>query len=181
MNIIDMVIIAVLCFTTIRGIFRGLSSELASIIGLLGAFYAAFLFYPRVVAMLPEHIPRGTFADIVGFTLIFLSVFIMISVLGLLIKFALCITMLGWIDRILGAAFGALKGIIFVSVLLFIITSLGSSSIPAVERSVLCGYAAIFSDAMADAVPERMPENVLDLLPDGLEKQVKQLKENIWN
>jgi membrane protein required for colicin V production len=32
----------------IRGIFRGLVRELASIVGVLGGFYAAYSYYPHV-------------------------------------------------------------------------------------------------------------------------------------
>ncbi|MDY6906278.1 MAG: CvpA family protein [Thermodesulfobacteriota bacterium] len=180
MNIVDLVIIAILCFTTIRGIFRGLSSELASIIGVMGAFYAAFLFYPQVAEMLPHHIPPGTVADVISFALIFLAVFVTISILGMLVKFALGIVMLGWVDRVLGGIFGTLKGVLFVSVLLFLITTVGSSSIPAVERSTLCKYTGIFAEGMADAVPEEMPRSFSDLVPDELKNRIKKIKERIW-
>ena len=47
MNLLDMLMIAVLSFCAIRGIFRGLVSELFAIIGVLSGFYAAYTYYPE--------------------------------------------------------------------------------------------------------------------------------------
>ena len=48
MNPFDILMLIILAYGLIRGIFRGLVRELASIIGVLGGFYAAYSYYPYV-------------------------------------------------------------------------------------------------------------------------------------
>ena len=170
-NFVDMIIIAVICFCMIRGIFRGLTSEIFSIISLTGGFYGAYLFYPRVARFLPGKIQTGLYADIVSFACIFCAAVIVINILGILIRFALGIIMLGWVDRLLGAGFGAVKGALFVSVLLFMVTSFYPSKISGVKQSVLCGYAAVVSDTMTVIVSDKFSGKI--------KLQVKELSK-VW-
>ena len=60
MNPFDMVIVVILSFCLIRGFFRGLIKELASIVGVLGGFYAAYTYYPILQGCSPPGctIPR---------------------------------------------------------------------------------------------------------------------------
>ena len=52
MNPFDMLIIVVLAFSVIRGIFRGLVKELSSIVGVMAGFYAAYSYYPSIAGLL---------------------------------------------------------------------------------------------------------------------------------
>ncbi len=54
-----------------------------------------------------------------AFALIFCGIVIVMGLLGALVRYALGITMMGWIDRLLGALFGAVKGTIVIAVLIF--------------------------------------------------------------
>lgn len=171
MNFIDMVIITIICFCMIRGVFRGISSELSSIIAVVGGFYSAYLFYPQLVGRLPRQIPVDGYEEMVCFAIIFCAVYISVSLLGLLIKYALGITMLGWIDRLLGAGFGAIKGVLVSSVLVFaIITVLGFQS-PNVKQSLLSGYAIQITRFMATATPQNAYHK--------LESRIHQLRD-VW-
>jgi len=108
MNPFDMLIIIIVSFCLIRGLFRGLIKEISSIIAVLGGFYAAFTYYP-ILASLPllsKWIHNHAYLNIISFMAIFILIFIVISLLGALIKFLLKITFLGWLDRLGGAGFG---------------------------------------------------------------------------
>jgi membrane protein required for colicin V production len=168
MNIFDMVMIAVVCVCLIRGLFRGLSRELASILGILGGFYGAYLFYPHAARRLPAIIPRGAFADLAGFALVFCGIVIAVALVGVLIRYIMGITMMGWLDRLLGGMFGALKGALFVVVLLFFVTSVGGSSLPYAKGSRLYGYVAAMADSMADVVSKGLYK--------GLYSKVQEIK-----
>ena len=44
MNYLDIIIVVILSYCVIRGVFRGLIKELSSIIGVFGGFYAAYTY-----------------------------------------------------------------------------------------------------------------------------------------
>ncbi len=172
MNVVDMIIVGVVCLGMIRGIFRGLSNELASIIGVLAGFYGAYLFYPRLASRLPEMIPAGPAADIIAFAAIFCLVLLLVNLLGKMVRFVLGITMLGWLDRLLGAGFGAAKGVLIAAVALFMISRFYQSPVPVVRESVLSSYVAVASDTMAEAVSSQWHQT--------LKSKITELRKN-WN
>ncbi|MGA6927040.1 MAG: CvpA family protein, partial [Desulfosarcina sp.] len=52
MNPFDIVVVTILAYGLIRGIFRGLVREISSIVGVLGGFYAAYTYYPQVARLI---------------------------------------------------------------------------------------------------------------------------------
>jgi membrane protein required for colicin V production len=79
-----------------------------------------------------------------------------ISMLGVVIKYVLNIAFLGWFDRICGIGFGLLKGILLVSVLLIIFTAFLPKGAPLVKESVLAPHMAMVSERMARVVSRDM-------------------------
>ena len=157
MNILDMIIIAVLSFFLIRGIFRGLTRELASIIGVVVGFYGALVFFPRVVKFFPQNLAASPYADILGFTVIFCGIFLVIHLVAMLIRWALGISMLGWVDRLLGAGFGAVKGTLVLGVALFVMTRFLQPPPAFIKESLLCGHVTKATETMAQVVTRELP------------------------
>jgi len=157
MNIIDTIIVVVTCFFVIRGIFRGLTRELASIVGVIAGLYGALLFSPRVVKLFPAKIAASAYADILGFAVIFCGVIIVVHLAAALIRFALGITMLTWVDRLLGAGFGALKSALLLGVVFFVMTKYVHLERPVMKESKLYGHMVTTIEAMAGVVPKEMP------------------------
>ena len=122
MNLFDGVIIVVLAYCLIRGIFRGLIKEISSLVGVLGGFYAAYSYYTSVAKLLSRWISNAGYLNILSFLIIFFVVFFVISILGVIINYLLKIAFMGWIDRICGAGFGARRGGWIVSVMLEAVT-----------------------------------------------------------
>ena len=123
MNLFDIIVVVILCYCVIRGIFRGLIKELFSLIGVLGGFYAAYTYYMVLAKPLSRWIANAGHLNILSFLIIFCFVFIIISILGIIIHYILNIAFLGWVDRICGAVFGTAKGILIASVLLISLTA----------------------------------------------------------
>lgn len=123
MNLLDFVLIAILGFCLIRGIFRGLVKELSSIVGVLGGFYASYTYYPLLAKYIGRWITTASYANIVSCLLLFIGVYLLISVAGVLIKYFMNIVFLGWADRLCGLLFGAMKGALIVAVLVVTLTT----------------------------------------------------------
>ena len=156
MNFFDIIVIVILGYCLIRGVFRGLVKELSSIIGVLGGFYAAFTYYTTVAKPLSKWITNTGYLNILSFLIIFCGVFIIISILGVIINYLLKIAFLGWLDRILGSVFGAMKGILIVSVLLIAFTAFLPKGTPVIKDSLLSPYVTLISEKVAKVVSKDM-------------------------
>ena len=158
MNSFDIFIIVVVGFCLIRGVFRGLIKELSSIIGVLAGFYGAYTYYMKLAKLLSKWISDTGYLNILSFLLIFCGVFIIISVLGVVIKYLLNIAFLGWADRICGAGFGLLKGVLIVAVVLITLTAFLPKGSPLIKKSRLAPHVAMVSETMAKVASKDMKD-----------------------
>jgi len=158
MNPLDMVIIVILGYTLIRGIFRGLVKELSSIVGVMAGFYAAYTYYPFLAGLLARWISNSGYLNIMSFILIFCIIFILISIAGIIIKYLLNIAFLGWVDRICGAGFGIIKGILIVSVVLISLTAFLPKGAPIIKNSLLSPHVTLISEKMVKVVSKDMKQ-----------------------
>jgi membrane protein required for colicin V production len=161
MNVLDVVIGVLLIYTLIRGIFRGLVEEVSSIIGVIGGFYAAYFYYPVAARWLGRWISNPVYGQIVGFLVIFAAVIILVGVMGVVMKYLLNIAALGWLDRIGGALFGSLKGVLIVAVLLFALTAFLPKGAPLVEESHLAPHVTRASEILAHVVSKETRQQYL--------------------
>ena len=65
---------------------------------------------PMIAKFLSQWIPVVAYSRLIGFLIIFVGVFLVISILGVIIKYLMSISFLGWADRISGGVFGLIKG-----------------------------------------------------------------------
>ena len=156
MNLFDFILIIILVYCFIRGIFRGLLKEISSLIGVLGGFYAAYTHYKQAGIYLKRWITDPNYINILSFLIIFICIFLIISILGIIIKYILKIVFLGWVDRVFGGVFGILKGILIGSVLLIVFTAFLSSDSGMIKNSRLSKHVAIISDKMISVAPKEL-------------------------
>ena len=172
MNPFDILIIIILVYCVVRGLFRGLVKEVSSIFGVLGGFYAAYSYYPLVANLLTRLVTDEAYRNILAFLIIFCCVLILINVLGIIIKYLLNIAFLGWVDRVFGLLFGMTKGILIVSVLFIILTTFLTKGAPIVKNSLLAPHVMLVSENMAKVVSADMKKK--------FQKNLDELK-NAWN
>jgi membrane protein required for colicin V production len=156
MNFFDIIVIVILGYCLIRGAFRGLVKELSSIIGVFGGFFGAYTYYPVLAKPLSKWIANVGYLNLLSFLIIFCGVFIIISILGIIINYLLKIVFLSWLDRVSGAMFGAMKGILIVSVLLIALTAFLPKGTPVIKDSLLSPYVTLVSEKMAKVISKDM-------------------------
>ena len=167
-----MVIVVITAFCLIRGVFRGLIKEISSIVGVFAGFYAAYTYYGIAAKPLSRWISNTAYLNILSFLIIFCALFILISVVGVIIKYVLNIAFLGWVDRICGAGFGIIKGLLIVSVILIPLTSFLPKNAPVIKHSLLSPYVMLVSEKMVKVVSKDMKQQ--------FEIKIKELKKT-WN
>jgi membrane protein required for colicin V production len=166
MNPFDIITTVILGYSSIRGLFRGLVKELSSVVGVLAGFYWAYSHYATASKLMSGFISDPSYCNILGFFLIFCGVFVIISIVGVIIKYLLNVAFLGWIDRIGGVMFGIVKGILIVSVLFIALTAFLPKGAPLIKRSHAAPHALWLSENMAKAVPQDMKRQFWDKLQD---------------
>jgi membrane protein required for colicin V production len=152
MNPLDVVIIIILGYGLIRGIFRGMVKEISSIIGVFAGFYAAYSYYPLVSNIMKDWITNVSFLNIFSFMLIFCIVFFIISILGVIIKYLMHIASLGWMDRLLGASLGFGKAILIVGIILVALTAFLPKGAPIIKTSLFSPHLTVISDKLAQVI-----------------------------
>jgi membrane protein required for colicin V production len=161
MNPLDVVVIVILGFCLIRGIFRGLIKEMSSIVGVLAGFYAAYTYYPWPAKLFSRWVENSGYQNILGFLIIFLMVLLIVGILGIVIKYVLKIASLGWLDRICGAGFATVKGILIVAVIILMLTTFLPKGAPIITESLLSPYIMRVSGIMVKIVPDEMKTQFL--------------------
>jgi len=166
MNAFDLLIITILIFCIVRGVFRGLVKEISSLIGVLGGFYAGYTYYADVSKILFNWISTPSYRYITSFLTIFFLVFIIINIAGIIIKYLLNITFLNWIDRLFGAVSGIVKGILIVSVLLIVFTAFLPKGNSFIKNSCISPYVTILSENMARVTTKEIKQNFTDKIKE---------------
>jgi len=124
MNYIDIIILCLLGLLIFNGIRKGFIISLASLVALVLGIWVAVHFSGFMSDWLVKTFhPSGTWLSVLSFTLTFLLIVIGVMIIAKLLEKVVKTVGLGLINRIMGGLFGLLKGVLIVSVLLFILVS----------------------------------------------------------
>ena len=114
----DFVVIAILLVSLLVGLWRGLVYEVLSLLGWPVAFVLSKLFAGDVAPMMPGE--QETIRAVLAYAAVFIVALIVWGVLAWLLSKLLKAVGLGWLDRVLGGLFGALRGVLVVLVLVWL-------------------------------------------------------------
>ena len=147
MNWLDILLLLPLIVGLVRGLMRGLISEVIAIVvvilGVLGARLWAAPFSAWILKQFAW--PQGI-CDVVAYTLLFLGIAIVLSILARLLTKLMRAIHLGWANRLFGGLFGIAKYGLLVLVAVFIMDKTNESfhwldESPVVKSSVVYPYA----------------------------------------
>jgi membrane protein required for colicin V production len=118
----DAVAIAVVLISAVMAFARGLIREVFSIVAFFAAIFAAIWGYRYVAPYLEGVVGTPLFATLIAGFLIFLVVFVAITILtSMLAKAAHSSGEIGTLDRGAGLLFGAARGILIVSLFVLLV------------------------------------------------------------
>ena len=118
MNGADWVILLVLLVSVITAAAEGFFHALFGIAGLVLGYLLAAWQYPRLAEWFAPHLKSPWLGEIAGFLIIFLAVVILAGIAGRIARWAMKEAGLSFFDRVLGGAFGLLRGCLVVAVVL---------------------------------------------------------------
>lgn len=123
---IDAIIIGIIVFSLLVSLWRGFIREVLSLTSWVVAFFVASKFYPHLSALLVNvdliYLQKSEFLrNSAAAAILFISVLILGGIINALLSQLADKTGLTGTDRVLGAAFGILRGIFIVAAILFFI------------------------------------------------------------
>jgi len=116
MEFIDLIIGGLLAYGLIKGLWKGLFTELASVVSLLAGIFIAIKFSGALGKMLEGQVDNPKHAVITAFVLLFISVVIGIMLLAKTFTKLADFAGLGLVNRLLGGLFGLIKMALILSV-----------------------------------------------------------------
>ena len=117
MNWLDIALLVIIAFSTFTGLKTGIIKSVLSLAGLIVGIILAGRYYTALAGNL-TFIPQETLAKIAAFLIILVGIMVIANVIASLLKFAVSVVMLGWVNRLGGAAFGLVMGATFCGALL---------------------------------------------------------------
>ena len=121
MNVLDIVLVDLLLFGSIKGFLKGFFVEIASLIALIAGIYGAIHFSNYASEFLLDHVEWSEkTVNITAFAITFIIIVLAISLAGKALTKLADFAALGLFNKILGAVFGALKIGLILSIVLII-------------------------------------------------------------
>jgi len=138
MNWLDIVIIVVAVLLGIAGLRQGIVKTVFGIAGLIGGIVLAGRYYGGLAALLS---PSGaTSANIAAYVIILLATLIVASLIGALVARLVHLTILGWLDRLVGCVLGIVIGFLSCAAVLAIVGKYYPGTEAAISQSVIAKF-----------------------------------------
>jgi membrane protein required for colicin V production len=148
---------------TVTGYSAGLIREVITLAGIIAGIIISGLLYENLAVEFGGGDDDAGLA--VAFFILFGSVYLIAQICAYLIKRAASLIMLGWIDRAGGAAFGFLKGVIVVEIILLVFAAYpGLGMDGAVRGSALAPLFVEDLDFLLVLLPDEFDDRVAEFV-----------------
>jgi membrane protein required for colicin V production len=114
MTVFDYAVLTVIAASVLLGLWRGVVSELLALAAWIAAFLAARVFAAEVANGLTGQIGEPGLRLAAAYVVVFVGVLLVFAIARMLLSLLLKAVGLGLLDRLLGAAFGVLRGVLAV-------------------------------------------------------------------
>jgi membrane protein required for colicin V production len=155
MNWIDAVIVVILILSLVMGFINGLVKEVASLAALILGIWGAIRFSTFTAGKLYDYFDMtGHYVGIIAFLITFGIIVVIIHFIGILADKIVNAASLGFINRILGIAFGLIKSVLIMSVFFVILNAIDARR-PFLPKETI--EASKFYNPISDFAPAIFP------------------------
>lgn len=172
MNWLDWLIVGFLAISVFNGFREGFVRIGIGFGAMIVGFLAASWFGGIVADSLMPYIDSKPFAAIAGFMVVFFGVIALGALVAMILTRMLKLIGLSPIDRVMGGAFGLVRGFVVIVVVAMVVTAFAPKSLPgAVRHSEIAPYVFGASRALSAMTPFEIRE--------GFDRAYRELK-GLW-
>ena len=139
MNWADWAIVGVIALSILMAAVNGFFVEIFALAGVVAGYIAAAWGCSRVGGWFLPYVKTEEVARLAGFLTILFGVMLIGGMAGRMVRWAMKEVGLRWVDRLLGAAFGLVRGLVIVTVVLLGLTAFDPGT-RLLRDSELAGY-----------------------------------------
>lgn len=160
MNWLDIVLLVIIAGSVASSVQKGLTRETIGLVSVVLALILGTWFYGLAGAFLLPYVSSKGIANFVGFILVFVGVMIAGALAGALVGRLLKFSGLSFLDHLLGALFGLVRGLLICVALVMAAMAFSAEGHPpdAVVRSRVAPYVVDASRVCAAMAPYELKE-----------------------
>ena len=154
---LDWVLAAIVAVSVLLSALKGFTRELISLGAAVWGILMAIWFCDRVAPWFQPYVKTAEIAKLVGFLAILVAAMLAGAVVAALASRLVKKTGLGWFDRLLGASFGLVRGVLvsWALILALVVFAPGSAM---VERSRLAPYMSYGARLLIEVAPAELKQ-----------------------
>ncbi len=158
MSYFDITFYTIVGLSALIGLYRGFTKEILSLLAWISAVAASYLLFQPASNIVKKFVHNPMMADTATVVVIFVTFLVLITVLGHLLSLLIKKSFLNGIDRVLGLAYGFLRGffLIFVMELILSCIWLRPDHPAAIQESRFSAFVYKGSDVMYGMLPESL-------------------------
>ena len=155
MTILDGIILLLVVMSTLMAVSQGFFYEAFNLGGVLIGYVLAAWEYPKLAGWFLKYVSSQWVADISAFLAIFILVAALAGACGRILRWAVAGVGMRWFDRILGGAFGFVRGIVVSAILVMAMAAFAPGS-QALKNSALAPYFLVMSRTASWIAPAEL-------------------------
>jgi membrane protein required for colicin V production len=164
-SLLDVVLVAIVGGSVISGFLAGFARAGIGLLAAVTGVIFGFWFYSIPAEWIHKFISSVAFSNLVGFLLVFFACTVLGGLIGNLLAKLLKWTGLSWLDRIMGAGFGFVRGGLAAVALVSVLMAFTPKPVPAwMTGSALLPYAIDGSNIVASLAPRALKDPVRDTI-----------------
>ncbi len=159
-NYIDIVIIAVVAFFALKGLFKGIISEVLGLAGLFFGLLVATKYMSTAAKFIDQYVDvPPALGSMLGYLVVFVAIQFGVQILIHVLESITDIPFIGFFFKLLGGVVGFIKGGLIVSLVVLLISILPISEklLPGLEDSRLLPYAREFAPWVYNSATKIIP------------------------
>jgi membrane protein required for colicin V production len=157
---VDWALLAVLVLSIAIGLWRGLVFEVLSLVGWVAAYVAAQVLADTAAAYVPVGSAGGALNHAAAFAVVFLLALVVWALASRLLRLVIHATPLQLVDRVLGGAFGLLRGAVLLLAMATVVSLTPAARSPAWQHSQGATWLAVALQGLKPMLPESLAQRL---------------------
>jgi membrane protein required for colicin V production len=160
LNWIDIVLALVIASSVLAGLASGFARVGVGFAALIVGMFCGFWFYGVVGAYFMDYFKSHAVANLMGFFVILIVVLVLGAIIGRILAKFFKWAGLSWLDRLLGGAFGIVRGFVVAAAMVTVLLAFAPSPPPpSVVDSKLLPYVINVSGVLAAVTPREIKDS----------------------